>query len=123
MANLTDDQVNKARDVWCKSLGTPFTCFDIPLAHRCFNAVAPYLQFSWDEPTDEEMKDLGGVPSNYHIAIREFVRRRNAALLPKPVDPRREKILAALGCSFVDIQPSIVEEITDRVLRALDEVK
>jgi hypothetical protein len=91
--------------------------------------AAPFLQLPWEEPTDKEFIDIvhahpsSGYGEEILRSMREFVRRRNAALLPKPVDPRREKVLAALGCSFVDIQSSIVEEIADRVLRALDEVK
>jgi hypothetical protein len=57
--------------------------------------AAPFLQLPWDEPTEEEIDNAGrrGIES----ALREFVRRRNAALQPKPVDLRRP-YCCFIGC-------------------------
>ncbi len=55
------------------------------------DALIPMAQLPWDEPTEEEIDNASrrGIES----ALREFIRRRNAALQPKPVDPRRENLL------------------------------
>jgi hypothetical protein len=73
-------------------------------------AAAPFLQMPWEMPTYEELemfKDFKSAGS----ALFEFVRRRNAALLPKPVDPRRQRIIDALAGDVVT---------ADRILVALD---
>jgi hypothetical protein len=64
-------------------------------------AIAPYLQAKWEMPTEEEVESLfrlldipsiSGRREYAHRLIRAFIERRNAALLPAPVDPRREKL-------------------------------
>jgi hypothetical protein len=59
--------------------------------------AAPFLQLPWDEPTAHEVNELMALffpfamrPSHQEISrlICGFIQRRNAALLPKPVDPR-----------------------------------
>ena len=59
------------------------------------DALIPMAQLPWDEPTEEEIDNAGrrGIES----ALREFVRRRNAALQPKPVDPRKP-YCCFIGC-------------------------
>ena len=69
-------------------------------------AAAPYLQLPWDEPTYQEVvyaNTKGGISSYLLVPtdaaetlITRFVNLRNAALQPKPVDPRREKIIDAI---------------------------
>ncbi len=70
MTELTEQQIEQA----------------IAVAERMRRA-APFLQLPWDEPTEEEIES----------ALQEFVRRRNAALQPKPVDPRKP-YCCFIGC-------------------------
>ena len=65
--------------------------------------AAPFLQLPWDEPTQDELqrfaheyRNLNGTECDLtaaRVALGALFERRNAALQPKPVDPRREKIL------------------------------
>ena len=72
-------------------------------------AAAPYLQAPWEPPTVEEEDisyNLWQTPSvSCKMLLADFINRRNAALLPKPVDPsqwlcRLEKIVNILRESF-----------------------
>jgi len=71
--------------------------------------VAPHLQLPWEMPSDYEIDTfenlaygrtvnvVGAVCRDIsQMVLREFVRRRNAALQPKPVDPRRAAVKAFL---------------------------
>jgi hypothetical protein len=87
-------------------------------------AAAPFLQMPWDEPTRkeatecwQETKHINPVGVAVQAQMVVFVRRRNASLIPKPVDPRREKILGAMRDSRLAI---IRELLADRILAALD---
>jgi hypothetical protein len=81
--------------------------------------AAPYLQAPWDPPTAEENHRAGELHRVIgKIPLADFVSRRNAALLPKPVDPRREKIAAVILPTYMDQEKA--ESIVDRVIAALD---
>ena len=92
-------------------------------------AAAPYLQMPWEMPSEEELTWCDGIYRNAHgvtgradrvLALRKFIERRNAALLPKPVDSRREKlipILARLARWHVN---DAQDHIVDAILAALD---
>lgn len=93
-------------------------------------AAAPFLQAPWEMPIGQEVHLLcdavarkvsssnGGI--HPETLLREFVSRRNAALLPKPVDPSRERIIVALLYG-TDGARAIAEKLVDRILAALDE--
>lgn len=64
-------------------------------------AAAPFLQLPWNAPTDNELVRIGSRLSfetrgAINAAIRSFVHMRNAALIPKPVDPIKELILKGI---------------------------
>jgi hypothetical protein len=90
--------------------------------------AAPLLQMPWEMPTrreEIECADLGqtyeqGMSGINHGAgiLRVFVLRRNASLIPKPVDPRREKVFRTLMCNVAG--PHDLQVVTDRILAALD---
>lgn len=93
--------------------------------------AAPFLQIPWDEPTKEEHIEFGNHvaatlerfpygPMNIKTddALTWFIAKRNAALIPNPVDPRREKIAKALcRTSMVGMG---FDAIADRILAELD---
>lgn len=96
-------------------------------------AAVPFLQMPWDGPTNEEIHDthlrirdrFSGI--DYYLvtaSLSDFVRCRNAALLPKPVDPRREKVIAAVDAvkSYHRLgeEQLTSAEVADRILAALD---
>jgi hypothetical protein len=91
--------------------------------------AAPFLQLPWDEPTEEEWSAIfHSIPgssarswasSSARSWACEFVRRRNAALLPKPVDPR---IAAVLGVLRMPPSTGDEEEVI-RILAAIDGAK
>jgi hypothetical protein len=70
-------------------------------------AAAPYLQLPWEGPTESEIDTFANLSYGRTInvvgavcrdisqmVLREFVRRRNAAILPKPtIGPAAERII------------------------------
>jgi hypothetical protein len=84
MTELTEQQIEQA-----------IAAFGNYAVAERMRRAAPFLQLPWDEPTEEEIDNAGrrGIES----ALREFVRRRNAALQPKPVDLRRP-YCCFIGC-------------------------
>lgn len=84
-------------------------------------AAAPFLQMPWEIPTSEEMVDgiRNGSVGGTSEALIQFIKRRNAALLPKPVDPRRAKILAAL-MEHTPNRTLRYEDMADLILATLD---
>jgi hypothetical protein len=91
-------------------------------------AAAPFLQAPWEMPTEKEAETLhanivacGSDLRGMRHALTTFVEGRNLALLPKPVDPRRERLVAELmnarGSQFVMSH----EEFADRILAAIDQ--
>lgn len=138
MEKLTDEQVNmaaKAANDMAKSLGLPDISGHITAEEQTkmlmmtLRSAAPFLQFPWDEPTDVELKEIaygcargvigGTSPAAFRYALGEFVRHRNAVLVPKPFDLRRERVRAILQ----DEYRSSEEGAIDRIIAALDEVK
>jgi hypothetical protein len=108
MTELTEQQIEQA-----------IAAFGNYAVAERMRRAAPFLQLPWDEPTEEEIDNAGrrGIES----ALREFVRRRNAALQPKPVDPRREKIRNVLALG-VDAGEPYITNATERILAVIDEV-
>ena len=122
MADLTDEQLSKAVHA-------------VERKHRQYDqtsdvlrSATPYLQLPWDEPTEAEINlaygrtvDVVGAVCRdiSQMVVREFVRRRNAALLPKPVDPRRKKIADILGRHV----PDGISVTVDRILDLFEESK
>lgn len=84
MTELTEQQIEQA-----------IAAFGNYAVAERMRRAAPFLQLPWDEPTEEEIDNAGrrGIES----ALREFIRRRNAALQPKPVDLRRP-YCCFIGC-------------------------
>lgn len=120
MAELREDQIDAAAKVLCKTGGNKWD--DSYKGQResyyaMAKAAAPFLQFPWDEPTSEEINALDGKDHTYTM-VREFVSRRNALQMPKPLDQRRAAIVEVLK-QYPDRAP----EIADKILAALDEVK
>lgn len=107
-------------------------------------AAAPFLQFPWEMPTEEEVevadrhinhafqaRNADGQAIAYCFGpsstLARFVWTRNKALLPKPVDPRREKIACLIEkikeesrIGPIDQVPPTPSEIAIRILAALD---
>lgn len=140
MATLSDEQVERAAKLYQDEVhrGTPrilgwdeCSVEDQKDIARCLRAAAPFLQLPWDEPTAEEKQNFLGTvhpESNYAATIldsvEEFVRRRNAALLPKPVHPRRDAILVIMREELKSLRgDKEFCSAADRILAALDEVK
>jgi hypothetical protein len=85
--------------------------------------AVPYLQLPWDEPTESEISDAQAdirFTSEHQAAkvLFEFVRRRNAALLQKPVGPERAKIKEILLRRF---QTTVgFEQAVEEIFQAFD---
>ena len=126
MAELTAQQIEFAVAAFENVAGHAATGELLSMAERMRRA-APFLQLPWDEPIKEEIDracddcDAGGdnFRSTLEYLIKEFVRRRNAVIHPKPVDPRWKAILK-LTMSW---DPESAHEKADEILAALDEVK
>lgn len=138
--NLSDEQVEAAAKAMYKAdasfhnlLGA-WETLDKRTRHIYANtalAAAPFLQMPWNAPTDKEVRAIAEA-SNYYPALgligqvsnslHTFLRIRNASLIPKPVDPRREKIMTALKTGVMNpvITDDCAEFIADRILAALD---
>lgn len=111
MAELTQDQVERAHMALNGGAG------DIDLIHKSLHAAAPFLQLPWDEPTPEEMAAIDRDWIGFAEFVREFVRRRNAALLPEPVDPR----IAIVKHQLTDAAMSHgIDVVAGKILLALD---
>lgn len=108
MAELTQEHIEQAIAAFMNCAGHAATGELLSMKERMRRA-APFLKFPLDEPNEEELDDVGaglGMPFSAPIrnAIFKFVRRRNAALQPKPVDPREETIRAVLYKRGVALQ-------------------
>lgn len=136
MATLSEEKIEAAAKIYQDEVhrGTPgilgwdeCSFDDQKDIARCLRAAAPFLQLSWDEPTEGAIGaaaiDLFGSSRNVDLLVtldvcKQFVRRRNAALLPNPVDPRTKAIRKAMEGTGIDLSL-----VMDRILAALDEVK
>lgn len=141
MAELTDEQVDRAAKAH-------FDCGAIPswdgaseqtkdAWRKSIRAAAPFLQLPWEPPTFEDINEAtyqygklsrsgydtkdNPPPNTYAMtsALQEFVRRRNAALMPKP-DPRLHKVICAMSGFTSDRK--LEDTIAKQILAALDEV-
>lgn len=104
---------------------------------RMVSAASAYLQLPWDEPTDADIYqaaiDKFGFVERIDLLVARdlcihFVRRRNASLLPKPVDPRRKAIIDTINrqpasAAAASTSDGPVGELADKILAAMDEVK
>ena len=128
MAELTQEQIKQASEAFRAAHG----------GSSGLLAAAPFLQLRLDEPTQEELqrfaheyRNLGWTACDLtaaRVALGALFERRNAALLPKPVDPRLEKIRSALVYHAAHrfnqlITPNQFDEAALAVLTALNEVK
>ena len=108
-------------------------CFfkEIETSFSVAEAIIPLAQLPWDEPSVEEFRPcweyakhislyanrISLIDEAMESALCEFVRRRNAALQPKP-DPRIAKLVVILDTPWVTQEDRAVN-----ILAALDEVK
>jgi hypothetical protein len=81
-------------------------------------AAAPYLQLPWAPPTQYEILKFYAGPNTANL-LMQFVEYRNADIAPKPVDPRRERIIAVLRHCVWPYEHQ--GEVADRILAALEE--
>lgn len=114
MTKLTKDQIDRGDSVVHRVTGIP-----IGFDREIWETLADILQRPWDLPSDSEWSSikqyLGFGPGTASDSVSksiliDFVRRRNANLLPKLVDPRREKIIEVLK-QYPDRAPEIAEKI------------
>jgi hypothetical protein len=133
MAELTDEQVKQAAEI-SSSTRTHSLSWNGPRSEKgmdlwlsTMRAAAPFLQLPWDEPSMDEANEIEqNIPRNappvdqLMRALTVFVHRRNAALIPKPFDPRKEVIVRVLSEQPKD---AWYKDTADRILAALDEVK
>lgn len=131
MAELTDDQVKAASAAIAKQFGG---AVDGVLAENMLRTAAPFLQLPWDDPSNREIDSISKM--NWHwrsgpgtafdtarFVAGQFVQLRNAALLPKPVDPRLD-VLYPLLQEVGAMKPSDdMNSIATRILAVLDGVK
>lgn len=137
---LTDEQIKLATNIMIyEILRSSIRSISLPLETEpwriAFDKAAPFLQLPWGMPTLDEIQ-IGHKNSLHHFdfleethtntitysagmpsALARFVYERNQLLMlmPKPVDPRREKISRILNGHF---QPT--EAIVDSIIAALD---
>jgi hypothetical protein len=123
MKELTKEQIEAANKWWSRRLDSPYD------NGKWWNDLASFLQLPWEMPDNKEGNSIAQALSESvgewrFVAaievIKEFVGRRNKALLPNPVDKRREKISAILrNVKGHDSYNQIVDEI----IAALDKEK
>ena len=86
-------------------------------------AAAPFLQMPWEEVTAEESETIHRGTGHLSVAlvIKRFVELRNAALVPKPVDPRESIIVHAM-CNDLTGLDDVAEahRIAKRIIVAMD---
>lgn len=134
---LTDEQIKLATNIMIyEILHTSIRSISLPLETEpwriAFDKAAPFLQLPWGMPTEEELEtavlhkdhafstknedgDVVAYCFGESSMLARFVWMRNRSLMPKPVDPRRDKISRILNGHF---QPT--EAIVDSIIAALD---
>ena len=131
---LTDKQIEAAARAGVEAIGQNWDTLTFARskvdARKWVEAAAPYLQLPWEMPTDREID--AAASSSYtvisrdatELLLRRFVNERNAALQPKPVDPRREAIMNALKQSVGVVESFLngPECVADRILDAIKEI-
>lgn len=138
MPELTKEQLHLAREAYYWALKGNDPCgFTVETVDRALRAAAPHLQLPWESPTTAEIDRFYGQLSNYDgtrvdretlkRTLQYFIAQRNCDLQPKPVDPRREKVIkileTPLGPTVLGVFHEEAKEYADRILAALDEVK
>lgn len=139
MREFTDEQVERAASDMHATVETMRKWDEIPLTDRATyqkmaRAAAPFLQLPLEEPNDAELHAAASAIKNYadtpcpymrqaESILQIFIRGRNAALLLKPVDPRRENLHKLVMRYKTTGQPAHPERMVDEILAALDEVK
>jgi hypothetical protein len=133
MAELSEQQIEQAARAMHEA-GTVSIHFwehvfagDKERYRKAARAAAPYLQLPWDEPLRGELDTIFNAmprtdPSVFAV-VCAFVRRRNAAIQPKPVDSRFEKVKAILNCRFYMGNPEFdkfADEVVPEILAAID---
>jgi hypothetical protein len=133
MAELTDEQVRlatKAANDVAISFGFPEMAGKVTAEEQenimlmTMRAAAPLLQIPWDEPSMDETNAIEreiprhAPPCDQLMrALSLFVHRRNAVLMPKPVDLRKEVIVRVLSEQPKD---AWYKDTADRIIAALD---
>lgn len=130
MKKPTEEQIDRA-----ETLLNGFGLTNRALRQRIAEA-APFLQMPWEPPTKEETERIRDLritvlsergnttgTEDERDAIADFVERRNADLLPKPVDPRLEKIRGLCKEWLSNTRDHSGEQLTEDILAALVEVK
>lgn len=120
MPELTKEQIEAAEQAWNAVDLSAWTRSGI------IKAIAPHVQFPLEEPSAEEVFAAADFVwfrdyrDEIARALRRFVARRNAARLPKPVDPRREVILWTMRIYSPASPVDDMDELADHILAALD---
>ena len=87
------------------------------------DAIIPLAQLPWEPPMAGEINaifdTMQPADASTFAVVCEFVRRRNAAFQPKPVDPRREAVRRVLW----KVRGMSEKQKIDEILAAIDEVK
>jgi hypothetical protein len=130
---LTDEQIEAAaKAAWLGRFLTPHGVADFDTVspdmqsgwRRAMRAAAPFLQMPWEMPTQSECELIGRAQDvaevTVHYAVSSFINMRNASLFPKLVDPRRDKLKAAVNEWRQCEGAYTTSEIVDRILAALD---
>jgi hypothetical protein len=132
---LTDEQIEAAaKRIWASGDRSGYKWSEIAseamaIYREMARAAAPFLQMPWEIPSDEEERQLFADVSKRAPSISPvklvigFIARRNASLIPKPVDPRRDKVVNSLNDSLPRYQSwdrAAAELLADRILAALD---
>jgi hypothetical protein len=132
---LTQEQIETAAKTFENNFKMRFVT-SISDFHAAIRAIAPLLQLPWELPTSSEvdavmLTPLANEPWTQREKIinwmRRFVADRNAALAPKPADPRREKVERAIEAikeyhrgQNLSSSTLSTQEVADRILAALD---
>lgn len=96
---LTDEQIDRAAEAMWRSwdgAGLWEHWFAQSGYRLAVKTTAPFLQILWDEATDDEAAAMtewyGHGSESMQSVLNEFLRRRNAGLMPKSVDAERNAI-------------------------------
>lgn len=132
MSKLTDDQVEMAVKIIFgnKYIDSKGLSSGIKIKANLVGVIrdiAPHLQMTWEEPLMDEVNVIErNIPRHappcdqLMRALSFFVNLRNAALLPKPVDSRRNKLRKILTSILTN--PDYIEPAIHDILASLDEV-
>jgi hypothetical protein len=114
---MTDEQKTKMEQSWRNADAARCSQPDaLRLADCAIKDLAPYLL---GPVTEEEINDHQLLPS-YEDMTNAVLSKRLAAVKPKPVDPRREKLRNMLSRPALATAPRDVETIISNILAALD---